>query len=75
MHQSIDKTTDQPPPRVQIYPVGHHVDPAERAGVEGLEFAKAVTIGDNVWIGGNAVLMPGGWRLGWARMGTSRVGC
>ncbi|PSC67235.1 maltose O-acetyltransferase [Micractinium conductrix] len=46
-------------PAVQIYPVGHHVDPAERAGVEGLEFAKAVTIGDNVWIGGNAVLMPG----------------
>ncbi|KAL4437008.1 hypothetical protein ABPG75_004147 [Micractinium tetrahymenae] len=46
-------------PAVQIYPVGHHVDPAERSGVNGLEHAKPVVIGDDCWIGGGAIIMPG----------------
>lgn len=44
-------------PRVGIYTAGHPIDAAVRN--EGLEFGKPVTIGDNVWIGGNAVINPG----------------
>ncbi len=44
-------------PRVCIYTSGHPLDVHTRN--EGIEYAKAVTIGDNVWIGGNAVINPG----------------
>ena len=44
-------------PAVQIYCAQHHKDPALRA--RGLEIARPVTIGENVWIGGGAILMPG----------------
>lgn len=44
-------------PGVHIYTATHPLDPAERAG--GLEYGKPVTVGDNVWIGGSAVLNPG----------------
>lgn len=44
-------------PRVCIYTATHPIDSKER--VSGLEFGKPVTIGDNVWIGGNAVINPG----------------
>lgn len=44
-------------PRVCIYTAGHPLDPAIRN--EGLEFGRPVTIGDNVWIGGNTVINPG----------------
>lgn len=40
--------------------VGHHVDPAERAGVAGLEHAKPITIGNDCWLGGSCIVMPGG---------------
>lgn len=44
-------------PSVQIYTAMHPMNWKERA--EGLEFAKPVTIGSDVWIGGGAVICPG----------------
>lgn len=44
-------------PGVHIYTAAHPLDPKER--VSGAEFGKSVTIGDNVWIGGRAVINPG----------------
>lgn len=44
-------------PRVCIYTPIHPYDAEIRA--MGIETAKPVTIGDNVWIGGNAVINPG----------------
>jgi len=44
-------------PRVSIFTAAHPLDAATR--ISGLEFAKPVTIGDNVWIGGHAVINPG----------------
>lgn len=44
-------------PKVSIFSVGHPVDVEIRN--QGLAVAEPVTIGDNVWIGGNAVICPG----------------
>lgn len=44
-------------PGVHIYTATHPLDPTERNS--GLEFAKPVTIGNNVWIGGRAIINPG----------------
>ncbi|MHA6264993.1 sugar O-acetyltransferase [Arenibacterium sp. CAU 1754] len=44
-------------PAVQIYCADHHRDPALRT--QGLERARPVTIGSQVWIGGGAILLPG----------------
>lgn len=44
-------------PRVCVFTAGHPIDPVIRAG--GLEQAKAITIGSNVWVGGNTVINPG----------------
>lgn len=44
-------------PNVGIYTAGHPLDAEQR--VAGLEFAYPVTIGDNVWIGGNVAILPG----------------
>ncbi|MFP5286045.1 MAG: sugar O-acetyltransferase [Thermoanaerobaculia bacterium] len=44
-------------PAVQIYTAQHPTDPETRRS--GLEFALPVTVGDNVWIGGGAILCPG----------------
>ncbi|MEM7643206.1 MAG: sugar O-acetyltransferase [Pseudomonadota bacterium] len=44
-------------PHVQIYCADHHRDPARRA--DGLERARPVTVGRDVWIGGGAILLPG----------------
>lgn len=44
-------------PHVSIYTAGHPIDKDVRN--LGLEYAKPVTIGDNVWIGGNVVINPG----------------
>lgn len=52
-------------PKVSIFSVGHPLDTELR--VRGLAIAKPVTIGDNVWIGGNAVICPG------ARIGSNVV--
>lgn len=44
-------------PNVAIYTAGHPVHPDTRN--TGYEFGISVTIGDNVWIGGNSVVCPG----------------
>jgi maltose O-acetyltransferase len=44
-------------PAVQIYTAIHPLDPVERAA--GIETAKPVILGYNVWIGGAAVILPG----------------
>lgn len=44
-------------PNVQIYTATHPVDPIERAS--GLEYAKPIEIGEDVWVGGSAVICPG----------------
>jgi maltose O-acetyltransferase len=44
-------------PGVQIYTATHPLRPAERNS--GKEYAKPITIGDNVWIGGRAIINPG----------------
>ncbi|WP_316250554.1 sugar O-acetyltransferase [Catenovulum sp. 2E275] len=44
-------------PQVGIYTATHPIDPVERAN--GIESAKPITIGDNCWIGGRAVINPG----------------
>lgn len=44
-------------PHVQIYCAEHHKGAAERRA--GLEIGRPVTIGENVWIGGSAILLGG----------------
>jgi len=44
-------------PGAHIYTATHPVEADERA--EGREYGEPVTVGDNVWIGGRAVLNPG----------------
>ncbi|WP_323173580.1 maltose acetyltransferase domain-containing protein [Natrialba sp. PRR66] len=44
-------------PGVHIYTATHPLNAIER--INGPEYGKPVTIGDNVWIGGKAVLNPG----------------
>lgn len=44
-------------PNVAIYTAGHPVYPLTRNSA--YEYGKAITIGDNVWIGGNTVICPG----------------
>ncbi len=44
-------------PNVSIYTAGHPIHPATRNTL--YEYGKEVTIGDNVWIGGNTVICPG----------------
>lgn len=44
-------------PGVVIATAGHPLDPIERASGE--EFAKAITIGNDVWLGANATVCPG----------------
>ncbi|GGM39247.1 sugar O-acetyltransferase [Haloarcula argentinensis] len=43
-------------PGVHIYTATHPLDPDERRS--GVEYGKPVTIGDNVWVGGQAVINP-----------------
>ncbi|WP_373819986.1 sugar O-acetyltransferase [Glaesserella sp.] len=43
-------------PNVSLFTAGHPIDPEKRNS--GLEFGMPITIGDNVWIGGNTVVMP-----------------
>lgn len=44
-------------PNCGFYTAGHPVDYPTRNAL--LEFAKPITVGDNVWIGGNVVVLPG----------------
>jgi maltose O-acetyltransferase len=44
-------------PAVQIYTATHPVDPDERAA--GLEYALPITIENDAWLGGGAIVLPG----------------
>lgn len=44
-------------PNVAIYTAGHPIHPDSRNS--GYEYGIPVNIGDNVWIGGNCVILPG----------------
>lgn len=44
-------------PNVQIYTATHPIHPETRA--EWLEYAKPISIGNDVWIGGGAIICPG----------------
>ena len=44
-------------PNVGIYTAGHPIDVELRNN--GIEYAKTIKIGNNVWIGGNVCIMPG----------------
>lgn len=43
-------------PNCGFYTAGHPKDAAERN--RGLEYAKPITVGNNVWIGGNVCVLP-----------------
>lgn len=43
-------------PNVSLFTAAHPIDPEKRRS--GIEFALPITIGNNVWIGGNTVVMP-----------------
>ncbi|EPE00514.1 sugar O-acetyltransferase [Capnocytophaga sp. oral taxon 336] len=44
-------------PNVSLFTATHPLEVTQR--VQGLEYAHPITIGDNVWIGGNVVINPG----------------
>ena len=44
-------------PHVQIYPATHPLDTEQRIVLQ--EYAKPIEIGDNCWIGGGAIILPG----------------
>lgn len=44
-------------PNCGFYTAGHPIDFERRN--QGLEYAYPITVGDNVWIGGNVCVMPG----------------
>jgi maltose O-acetyltransferase len=44
-------------PNVQIYTATHPLNPTERSS--GLEYAKPIVIGEDVWVGGSTVIYPG----------------
>ena len=44
-------------PNVSVYTAGHPIHPVSRNST--YEYGKEVTIGDNVWLGGNTVVCPG----------------
>lgn len=44
-------------PNVQLYTAEHPVDAEQRA--RGPELARPITIGDKVWLGGGAIVLPG----------------
>ena len=44
-------------PNVQLFTAGHPLNNAKR--LKGYEFAKPISIGSNVWIGGGSIILPG----------------
>ncbi|KAI9218973.1 trimeric LpxA-like protein [Blastocladiella britannica] len=47
-------------PNCSIYSAEHPLSPTARNGTKGPEFARPVSIGHNVWLGGNVVVTSGG---------------
>jgi acetyltransferase-like isoleucine patch superfamily enzyme len=46
-------------PNVSLYSGTHPLDPLARNGTKGPELGKEIHIGEDVWIGGNAIILPG----------------
>ncbi|KAI9811873.1 MAG: hypothetical protein M1827_005224 [Pycnora praestabilis] len=46
-------------PNVSLYSGTHPLDPAVRCGTDGPEMGKEVHVGEDCWIGGNAIILPG----------------
>lgn len=46
-------------PNCSFYSGTHPLDPAVRNGLAGPETGKAINIGDDCWLGGNVVVLPG----------------
>lgn len=44
-------------PNCAFYTAGHPLDAVERN--RGIEYARPITVGNNVWIGGNVCVLPG----------------
>lgn len=44
-------------PNCGFYTAGHPIDAAERN--KGLEYARPITVGSDVWIGANVCVLPG----------------
>jgi maltose O-acetyltransferase len=44
-------------PRVQLLTAAHPLDPGPRR--DGWEYAEPIAVGDNVWLGGGAIVCPG----------------
>jgi maltose O-acetyltransferase len=59
-------------PNVQLYTATHPLHPVKRNS--GLEYAKPIKIGNNVWLGGGVIVTPG-VTLGDNRSSRRRFGC
>ncbi|KAK5108788.1 hypothetical protein LTR62_007848 [Meristemomyces frigidus] len=46
-------------PNVQLYSATHPLDPEVRRGTEGPEMGGQITVGEDCWIGGSVVVLPG----------------
>lgn len=46
-------------PNCSIFSGTHPVDPVIRDGTNGPEYGKPVYIGEDCWLGGNAIILPG----------------
>ncbi|KAF3808901.1 putative acetyltransferase [Colletotrichum gloeosporioides] len=46
-------------PNVSLYSGTHPLDPDLRDGTNGPEYGKPVTIGDDCWLAGNVIILPG----------------
>ena len=46
-------------PNVSLYSGTHPEDPVLRNGTNGPELGKPIVIGEDVWIGGNVIILPG----------------
>jgi acetyltransferase-like isoleucine patch superfamily enzyme len=46
-------------PNCAFYSGGHPLDPAVRNGTKGPEFGKPIVIGEDCWLGGSVVVLPG----------------
>jgi acetyltransferase-like isoleucine patch superfamily enzyme len=46
-------------PNVSFYAGTHPLDPVVRNGTQGPELGKEIQIGEDCWIGGNVIILPG----------------
>ena len=46
-------------PGLQLYTACHPLDAATRTAPRPLESAEPITIGDDVWLGGGVIILPG----------------